>query len=156
MKSVAVLLAAVVCLQVSGRNVSGFPQAVVSEFDNVATASALDGSASSPNSTTAGSITTTTPGEVFGEVAIDFNTINGVEGSGYVLDSVVNAFDDDNPGHGGTSTSTLDEDNGCAHLYNTSTSPVSFVWTYNNSDGGSLPSAYWWAGVAVSFEATAP
>jgi len=41
-----------------------FPQAVVSEFYNVATANAFDGSAASSTSRTAGTITTTAPGDL--------------------------------------------------------------------------------------------
>jgi hypothetical protein len=45
----------------------GFPQAVVSEFYNVATANAFDGSAASATSRTAGTITTTAPGDLIYE-----------------------------------------------------------------------------------------
>ncbi len=45
----------------------GFPQAVVSEFYNVATSNAFDGSAASNNSRTAGTITTTAPGDLIYE-----------------------------------------------------------------------------------------
>jgi hypothetical protein len=45
----------------------GFPQAVVSEFYNVATANAFDGDAASSTSRTAGTITTTAPGDLIYE-----------------------------------------------------------------------------------------
>jgi hypothetical protein len=45
----------------------GFPQAVVSEFYNVATTNGFDGSAASSSSRTAGTITTTAPGDLIYE-----------------------------------------------------------------------------------------
>ena len=45
----------------------GFPQAVVSEFYNVATTNAFDGSVASSTSRTAGTITTTAPGDLIYE-----------------------------------------------------------------------------------------
>jgi hypothetical protein len=77
------------------------------------------------------SLTPSAPNElVLNETQIDFHTINGVIGTGFVLDSVVNGYDDNNPPSGGTETSTLDEDNGNAHIYATTTSPLIFVYTY--------------------------
>jgi hypothetical protein len=57
----------------------GFPQAVVSEFYNVATANAFDGSAASPTSRTAGTITTTAPGDLIYEwgASLSSSDING-------------------------------------------------------------------------------
>ena len=57
----------------------GFPQAVVSEFYNVATVNAFDGSAASSTSRTAGTITTTAPGDLIYEWGASLSTsdING-------------------------------------------------------------------------------
>ena len=52
----------------------GFPQAVVSEFYNVATANAFDGSAASSTSRTAGTITTTAPGDLIYEWGASLST----------------------------------------------------------------------------------
>jgi len=46
------------------------------------------------NLTTTAIIPPTANGLIFNEVAIDFHTINGVVEAGYLLDSVVNAYDD--------------------------------------------------------------
>jgi len=56
-----------------------FPQAVVSEFYNVATVNAFDGSAASSTSRTAGTITTTAPGDLIYEWGASLSTsdING-------------------------------------------------------------------------------
>jgi hypothetical protein len=57
----------------------GFPQAVVSEFYNVATSNAFDGSAASPTSRTPGTITTTAPGDLIYEwgASLSSSNING-------------------------------------------------------------------------------
>ena len=52
----------------------GFPQAVVSEFYNVATANAFDGEAASSTSRTAGTITTTAPGDLIYEWGASLST----------------------------------------------------------------------------------
>jgi hypothetical protein len=57
----------------------GFPQAVVSEFYNVATSNAFDGSSASSTSRTAGPITTTGPGDLIYEwgASLSSSNING-------------------------------------------------------------------------------
>jgi len=57
----------------------GFPQAVVSEFYNVATSNAFDGSSASSTSRTAGPITTTAPGDLIyeGGASLSSSNING-------------------------------------------------------------------------------
>ena len=57
----------------------GFPQAVVSEFYNVAPSNAFDGSAASSTSRTAGTITTTAPGDLIYEwgASLSSSNING-------------------------------------------------------------------------------
>ena len=54
----------------------GFPQAVVSEFYNVATSNAFDGSASSSTSRTAGPITTTASGDLIYEWGASLSSSN--------------------------------------------------------------------------------
>jgi len=73
---------------------AGLPQAVVSEFYNVAQVSALDGSSASGSSLNAGAITTTAPGDLIYHWGVDFSdhygggTFNGTSitaGSGFTL-----------------------------------------------------------------------
>ena len=58
---------------------NAYPQAVVSEFYNVATANAFDGSAASATSRSAGTITTTTPGDLIYEwgASLSSSNVNG-------------------------------------------------------------------------------
>ena len=83
---------------------------------------------------------------IFNQTAIDFHTINGVVGNGFVLDSVVNAYDNDNP-PAGTNTSTLDEDNGYAHIYARNPIPELFVYTYTQLGQG----IQYWGSASVAF-----
>jgi hypothetical protein len=57
----------------------GFPHAVVSEFYNVATANAFDGSVANSTSRTAGTITTTAPGDLIYEwgASLSSSNVNG-------------------------------------------------------------------------------
>ena len=74
---------------------NAYPQAVVSEFYNVATANAFDGSAASSTSRTAGTITTTAPGDLIYEwgASLSSSDVNGgafngtsiTAGSGFTL-----------------------------------------------------------------------
>jgi hypothetical protein len=76
-------------------NTPGFPHAVVSEFYNVATANAFDGSAASATSRTPGTITTTASGDLIYEwgASLSSSNINGgafngtniTAGSGFTL-----------------------------------------------------------------------
>jgi hypothetical protein len=76
-------------------NTPGFPQAVVSEFYNVATSSAFDGSVASATSRTAGTITTTASGDLVYEwgASLSSSNVNGgafngtsiTAGSGFTL-----------------------------------------------------------------------
>ena len=92
---------------------------------------------------------TTANGLVFNVASIDFHTINSAVGAGYVLDSLVNAADDDNPGTG-TANSRLDMDNAFAHIYNTAASPVTFVYTASTQTSGGIRG---WGSVASAFVA---
>jgi hypothetical protein len=118
-------------------------------------ATVADGNQVTAGNVTMGSITPTTAnGLVLNASAIDFHTINGVVGTGVVLDSIVNPLDDDNPGSG-TSNSTLDEDNAYAHFYNASTSPVSFVYTATTASGNGGENGdgiEYWASVTLAFK----
>jgi hypothetical protein len=130
--------------------------AATSPYD---TGSTANGQQTSNGDLTTVSITpSTSNGLVFGEVEIGFQTINGLVGPGYILDSVVNTQDDDNPGGPGTQNSSLDEDNGCGHVYNANIDELNFEWTYNYSlsgGGGGEVGAEYWAAVAAAFEAPA-
>jgi chitodextrinase len=85
---------------------------------------------------------------VFNNTAIDFQTINGVVGSGYMLDADVNAADDNADGPNGTPNSTLEEDNGYAHIFEPAMGTATFVYTYNSpANGGVLG----WSSVAAAF-----
>lgn len=117
-------------------------------FDKATTA--LGNQIGGSNLTTVSLTPATANGLVLTVCAIDFHSINGIVGAGEVLDSVVNGFDDNDPSNGGTDTSTLDEDNGYAHIYNTTTSPVTFVYTYTNPQNGGVQL---WGAVAASFQA---
>jgi len=101
-------------------------------------------------------ITPSNPGElVLSNTAIDFNTINGVLAPA-ILDSVVNTQDDDIPGGQGTSNSSLDEDNGRAHVYNVNTNPITFTFTMNETYSGSnFPGAENWVTAAAAFKPSA-
>ncbi len=61
---------------------NGFPQAVVSEFYNVAGVSAADGSSGSATSRTAGALTTTAAGDLIYQWGVDFSDTN-VNGGAY-------------------------------------------------------------------------
>jgi hypothetical protein len=108
------------------------------------------------NQTSAGNLTTTTltpstaNGLVLNVLSIDFHTVNGIVGSNFVLDSVVNALDNDDPDNGGTEVSTLDMDNGYAHIYNATTGPVTFVYTYNQTTPGGVQL---WGAASAAFKA---
>jgi hypothetical protein len=93
------------------------------------------------------------------QAIIGFQTINGLVargGGSYILDSVVNTQDGDNPGGPGTQNSSLDEDNGHGHVYNTNTSELTCEWTFNTSLSGGANGnvgAESWSAVAAAFEA---
>jgi hypothetical protein len=79
--------------------------------------------------------------------SIDYHTINAAVGAGYVLDSLVNAYDDNyNPP--GTGPSRLDMDNAFAHIYDSTTSPVTFVFTASTATPGGIRG---WGSVASAF-----
>jgi len=89
---------------------------------------------------------------VFHVASIDFHTINGAVGAGYVLDSMVNAFDDNNPPTG-TLPSRLDMDNAFAHYVTPNTSTVTFVHSVaNRTDSSGIRG---WGGVAAAFKSGA-
>ena len=118
-----------------------------SPFDNAQTATG--------DSTTNGILSTTTitpstsNGLIINVGSIYIHTINGAVGAGQILDAVVNAEDDDS--NTGTTASPLDEDNPYSHIYNTSTSPVTFGYTFNAVHP--TPGVAYWGTVAAAFKA---
>jgi hypothetical protein len=124
--------------------------AATSPFDKSSTALGIQNNAG--NLTTTTLTPSTANGLVLNVASIDFHTVNGIVGSSYALDSDVNAFDNDDPPNGGTDVSTLDMDNGYAHIYNTTTGRVTFVYTYNESTPGGVQN---WGAVAAAFIASA-
>jgi hypothetical protein len=129
--------------------------AATAPYDTGATA---NGQQTANGDLTTVSITpSTSHGLVFGQVEVGFQTINGLVGPGYILDSVVNTQDDDNPGGPGTQNSSLDEDNGYGHVYNENAKGLTFEWTYKHSlsGGGGEVGAEYWAAVAAAFKARA-
>ena len=118
-----------------------------SPFDKATTASGVQTGGGTLTTT---SLTPSTANElVFNQTAIDFHTINGVIGKGFVLDSVVNGYDNDDPPTGGTDSSTLDEDNGYAHIYATTTGSEIFAYTYTQPGSGGVQN---WGAVSAAFE----
>jgi hypothetical protein len=87
----------------------------------------------------------TSGGIVFCTTPISFGTI---QTSNYICDAVVNTQDNDNPGNGGTQNSSLDEDNGYAHVYNTTTSALTFQWGMTSTS----PAAGYWGSAAAAFK----
>lgn len=122
--------------------------AATSPFDTSATATGVQNNAG--NLTTTTITPSTAKGLVLNVVSIDFHTINGIVGSNYVLDSVVNDFDNDDPPNGGPDVSTLDMDNGYSHIYNPTTAALTFVYTYNQATPGGVQN---WGSVAAAFKA---
>ena len=96
------------------------------------------------------SLTPANPNELILSVkaSVYYHTINSSVGSGYVLDSVVNAFDN-NGGPPGTSPSRLDMDNAFAHIYHPTATPVTFVFTA--STGTPESGITGWGSVASAF-----
>ncbi|MGA9668718.1 MAG: immunoglobulin domain-containing protein, partial [Terracidiphilus sp.] len=115
-------------------------------FDKVTTAY---GDQTSGGNLTTVSLTPSAANElVINNTAIDFQTINGVVGSGYIFDTDVNAADDDAEGPNGTPNSTLDEDNGYAHIFEPSMGTATFAYTYNTPANGGVQV---WSSVSAAF-----
>ena len=115
-------------------------------FDKAETA---DGDQTSGGNLTTVSLTPSAANElVFNNTAIDYQTINGVVGSGYIFDADVNAADDDVTGPNPTPNSTLDEDNGYAHIFEPAMGTATFVYTYNSPANGGVQ---YWASVSAAF-----
>jgi len=113
-----------------------------SPFENGTVANGYQGSTGSFSSS---QITPSTPGGiVFCTTPISFGTI---QTSNYICDAVVNTEDNDSPGSG-TPNSSLDEDNGYAHVYNTTTSALTFEWGMTSTS----PAAGYWGSVAAAFK----
>jgi Fibronectin type III domain len=71
-----------------------------------------------------------------------------VVGPGYMFDADVNLADDDADGPNATPNSTLDEDNGYAHIFEPAMGTATFVYTYNSPDNGGVQ---YWTSVAAAF-----
>jgi hypothetical protein len=111
-------------------------------FDNATVASGYQSAAGSFSSS---QITPSmSNGIVFCTTPITFGTI---QSSNYISDAVVNTQDNDTPGSG-TQNSSLDEDNGYAHVYNASTSPITFTWGLTSTS----PAALYWGSAAAAFK----
>jgi len=125
--------------------------ATASPFDKATTAT---GNQTSGGTVTMASLTPAAASELVLTVAsINFHTINAAVGTGYVLDSQVNAFDDNNAPPG-THPSRLDMDNAFAHIYATSASTVTFRFTANIRTSPPSGISYW-GSVAAAFFGTA-
>lgn len=124
--------------------------AAVSPFDKSTNA---NGDQQSTGNVTMTSLTPAAANElVFHVASIDFHTINGAVGAGYVLDSMVNAFDDNNPPTG-TLPSRMDMDNAFGHYVTPNTSTVTFVYSVANRTNSS--GIRGWGGVAAAFKSGA-
>jgi uncharacterized repeat protein (TIGR01451 family) len=121
--------------------------ATTSPFDKARTAT---GNQLNAGPVTMTSLTTAAGNELTLAVAsINFHTINAANGAGYVLDSQVNAFDDNNASPG-THPSRLDMDNAFAHIYTASPSTVTF--SFSATTRTSSPSGIsFWGSVAAAF-----
>jgi hypothetical protein len=117
--------------------------AASSPFDLATTS---QGNQQSFGSLTTGTITPTTSNGLAIHVnSIDYNAI-------HTMTSPTNGFFDtvtNDHGHG-PDVSTLDMDNGYAHIYNTNTSPINFTFTSCCASIGVGP----WAGVTAAFKST--
>jgi hypothetical protein len=125
-------------------------------FDTVGTASGQQ--TVNANLTTCSVTPTSSSGLIFGLLTVEFNTPNQSVGAGYIFDTVVNSLDSNNAGTLGTAASTLDEDAGFAHFYNTNTSTATFVYGLNTTGaaGGGSAGAQFWSSVAVAFKSGTP
>jgi hypothetical protein len=113
------------------------------------TAARARGNQTSSDNLTTVSLTPSAANElVFNNTAIDYQTINGIVGTGYMFDADVNAADDDVTGPNATPNSTLDEDNGYAHIFEPSMGTATFVYTYNSPAYGGVQ---YWASVSAAF-----
>lgn len=81
-------------------------------------------------------------------------TCSGLTGANYITDTVVNGFDCNATGGTGTNPSPLDEDGGFGHYYTTSTSQLTFTWTFQTGKGSSNVISYWSSSAAYFNGAT--
>jgi hypothetical protein len=127
--------------------------APASPFDNYQTTSG--NLTTNTNLTTATITPSTVNGVVFDVTCIGWNTINGTVGSQYIFDYAVNNLEDNNTQYtnGATVPSPLAEDGGLAHVYNTSTSALTFTYTLNYAgESGGNPGAGAWSSAAIAFK----
>jgi hypothetical protein len=110
------------------------------------------------NQTTQGPLTAlsitpaTSNGIVFSQLGVDFHSVLGLTAPANVIDDTdVNNLDNNDPPNGGTDVSTLDMDNGYAHIYNSGTGSLTFTWTYTTDTPGGVQL---WGAVATAFMAS--
>jgi hypothetical protein len=116
------------------------------------TATAFTGYQGSVGNLTGSTITpSTSNGLVFSGIGISDGTLNGLATPGAISDIDWNDLEHDNTTPNNTINSTLDEDNGYGHVYNSTTSPITFTWTFtaNSIAAQSFQSA------AIAFKAAA-
>lgn len=90
-------------------------------------------------------------GLVIGTYGVDFGTGLGICGSGFLFDSPT--YPQLNNVTTGTPASPLAEDEGCAHIYNTGTSTLTFTYaTTSDFQGG----ANTWSAACAEFKAATP
>lgn len=126
-------------------------------YDSVAGNQLTNGQQTSNGNLTTVSITPSTiDGIVISNTVVDFGTMKGCATPGtYSFDAAFNSLDDNNPaGTNGTNPSSLAQDGGYAHVYNSSTSSLTFVYTENSISTGGTAGAQFWIAVAAAFKAS--
>jgi hypothetical protein len=123
-----------------------------SPFDNYQTASGDQ--TTNTNLTTTTITPSTLNGIVLNVVAVTWNTLTGnVGGSNYIFDYAVNNLENNGINcPPGTFASTLAEDGGLTHVYNTTTSPLTFTYTQNQVSGSGTNGAGYWCSAAIAFK----
>lgn len=124
----------------------------------------VDGVGKQGNLTVVGNLTgdsitpTNSNGIAFNVTCVQWHTITGLVGAGYVIDPFKNSGDDNDPGYIGVGTpaSHLDEDDGRAHVFNLNTNTLTFVYTNTSSAGDTTnPAIGHWESVSSAFKAAA-
>lgn len=128
--------------------------AATSPFDTITTT--WQGQQTTNGNLTSGTITPSTAnGLILATIVVDFNTVSGTSGV-FGSDVVCNSLTDNNSTANGTGPSTLEEDGGFGHCYNSAASSQSCTWTSTTfaSTGGTAGLDFW-VGQAIAFKAAA-